>query len=231
MTASAALEVVGELIKAQRMRIEITAEVGYTVTAPCLLAQLAEAVEMGGESGGRGVPGSRPTIAVEALDLWVRIVTSTHAWADACGLSRRDSTPDSPTPWIGRLLRSATATAASTGKQEMVDRITTSARAWVREIRALLTGEVEQRGIRGAVCPDPVCGQMWVVEEREADGRRVEHYRIPAIVLIVEAILDDAVLRWLTCLACGWNRALSLDDATVLAHVSESLDTGLARAT
>ena len=228
MTASAALEVVGELIKAQRMRIEITAEVGYTVTAPCLLAQLAEAVELGGESGGRGVPGSRPTIAVEALDLWVRVVTSTHVWADACGLSRRDGTPDSPTPWIGRLLRSATATAASTGKQEMVDRITTSARAWVREIRALLTGEVEQRGIRGAVCPDPACGQMWVVEERE-EGRRVEHYRIPAIVLIVEA-LDIGTLRWLTCLACGWNRALSPDDVTVLAHVSESLDIGLATA-
>jgi len=238
-----ALEAVGELIKAQRMRIDITATIGYTVTAPCLLAQLAEAVAMGGEgAGGRSVPGSRPTIAVDALDLWVRVVSATHSWAQDCEIERREPAAPHATPWIGRLLRSAAATAISTGKLDMADRIAHNAEGWAREIRAMLTGEVEQRGIRGATCPEcvqirpypllpegPRCGwqpTMWIRETREEERRRPEVYQMPAIVLVTRDV-DGVTLRWLTCLACGWNEPLS-DDTVVLAHVSESLDTDLA---
>lgn len=217
-----AFDAVAELIKVQRMRIDITAEVGYSVTAPCLLSQLAEAVAGGIEAGGRGVPGSRPTIAIDALDLWVRILHCTHTWADACGVSRRDGAPDNPTPWVGRLLRSTVATAVSRGHVEMADQMARSATDWAREIRAMLTGEFAQRGIRGAVCPE--CERTSMIERRH-EGKHVEHYRVPVIVLITETLGDAGRLRWLSCVACGWYSPLGHGDVTVLTHISESLDT------
>jgi len=239
------MEAVGELIRAQKMRIEITPTVSYSANAPCLLAQLAEEVSVGLERVGVStVPGSRPLLAVDAFDLWVWITHDTHAWAEHMDISRRDPGDRHQTPWVGRLLRSCAATAISTGHEEIADRIATNAQTWAKQITALLTGEVEQRGIRGATCPEctqirpyphgtigPWAGPqptMWVDDVREEyESRRVrrQRYQVPAIVLVTQDI-GGGKLRWLTCLACGWNETLA-DDTHAVVHVSESLDSTL----
>lgn len=86
-----ALDAVAALIRAQTMRIEYDGIPGltYRVKAPSLLAQLAAAVGVGMEAGGvRGVPGSRPTINADVLDLWTELVTATAAWCAALGVDR-----------------------------------------------------------------------------------------------------------------------------------------------
>lgn len=207
---------VGELIRTQTLRIDITADTHYTVRAPCLLQQLADAIATGTETGGRGVPGSRPPIALDAWDLWRHITTNTHTWAEHLGLNRRNylqpptSRDHIGTPPIGQLLRSCATTATSTGKTHIADAIHAAAEQWRRQISTLLTGQAEQRGVRGARCPDLYCQAYTVTEPR--DG---ETYRIPAVVLIVQTH-DGLVLRWLACRACGWCGHVD-DDGTVTA--------------
>lgn len=82
------VDAVAELVRPHKLRIQLTPAVAYTVRAPCLLAQLEHALGLGSESGGRGVPSSRPLIAPEAWDLWVDVVTATYAWADHFGIDR-----------------------------------------------------------------------------------------------------------------------------------------------
>lgn len=221
MSVDQTMLAVGELIKSQRLRIDVTATVSYTVKAPCLLAQLHEAIGLGSEGGSRSALGSRPNIAVDALDLWLWIVTDTHTWADALGVARRDPRDGHAIPWIGRLLRSCAATALSTGQPEMTDRIGRNADTWARRIVGMLTGQVEQRGVRAAVCPD--CHASSVVEER-VEERRKAHYRVPAIILVtqrIEGTVGD--VKWLTCLACGWYESFNVTCVT-LQHTSTSLD-------
>lgn len=190
---STTLEAVAELIRTQKLRIEVTASIGYWVKAPCLLTQLRQAVTLGTEGGTRGIPNSRPPIAVDALDLWHEIAHSTYAWAAHMNLNRHDRHPHSQTPWIGRLLRSCAATAISTGQPPIAERIEHNARRWTSQITAMLTGTTEQRSIRGATCPN--CVAATILEDRQGDGL----YRIPAIVLV-----SRDTLRWLVCQACGW---------------------------
>lgn len=218
MSVDQAMIAVGELIKTQRLRVDVTPTVGYDVKAPCLLAQLYEAIGLGSERGGRGVPGSRPNVAVDALDLWTWIATDAHAWADSLGLARRDPQPHHAIPWIGRLLRSCAATAASTGRAETAERIERNAETWARLIRAMLTGQVEQRGVRGAKCPE--CETTSLIETRREERRDVE-YRVPAIILVTRDIDGAGVLRWLTCLSCGWNWPINESGVTV-EYTSES---------
>lgn len=193
MTNTAPIDAVAELIRTQKLRIDITPAVGYWVKAPCLLTQLRNAIAGGMETGGRGIPTSRPPIAVDALDLWREIGHNTHSWAAHMGLNRRDRHPHSQTPWIGRLLRSCAAQAISTGKPLIADRIEHDARRWTAQITAMLTGQAEQRSIRGAACP--TCTQRTIIEDRAGDGT----YRVPAIILVTRD-----TLRWLVCQACGW---------------------------
>lgn len=62
----------------------------YRVTAPCRLAQLADAVGSSTGSGsGSNSSGSPALVSAEALDLWTEIVTATAAWAVAVGVDRR----------------------------------------------------------------------------------------------------------------------------------------------
>lgn len=190
---STTLEAVAELIRTQKLRIEITSSVGYWVKAPCLLVQLREAIAVGGETGGRGIPTSRAPINTDAADLWYEIVYTTFAWANHLNLSRRDPHPESATPWIGRLLRHTAATAISKAMDPVADRIETNARRWTNQINTMLTGHTDQRGVRGATCPN--CAQATILEDRPSDGL----YRIPAIVLV-----SRDTLRWLVCQACGW---------------------------
>lgn len=227
---------VGQLIATETMRIEITPTVAYTVRAPCLLQQLVDAIGVGLETGGRGVPGSRPPIAVEAWDLWVEVTHNAHAWAGLLGVdARRYVTPEPAgarpvnvrgTPPAGRLLRAVALQAVTTGRDLVADAITRCAERWARQITAMLTGAVEQRAIRGAGCPTcteirpyprgligPWAGPQHtttIIEEREENGRLVP-YRVPAIVLVVREQGQDR-LRWLVCRACGWSDALTVND-------------------
>lgn len=190
--ANPALAAVAALIRRDSLRPEGS---DRTLHAPCLLAQLAEAVSVGTESmGGRAVPGSRPPVAVDALDLWVEIVYNTHGWAVHLGIERRDATPEADTPHVGRLLRSVAATAESRGRAALAGRIEEKATRWCTQITAMLHGRVPQRPVRGASCPD--CWAIWVNDERE-DGT----YRTPAIAIVAGDV------PWLVCNACGWNGA------------------------
>lgn len=282
MTIHPALEAVAELIRVQTMRIDYDGIPGlaHTLRAPSLLAQLATLTGIGTETGGRGVPGSRPTINPDAIDLWTEIVTATAHWCALLGVDRTalraapapervavDPTgrrqqrapwplmldehvanvirelptttqgrptrsrlvdlaappePNIETPAVGKLLRSCAADAISRGMPEVAERIRTSATSWTHRIEAMLGDPTEQRGIRGAGCPE--CTQVrpyprgqigpWagpqptttVIEDREENGRQVA-YRVPAIILVTREQLGET-MRWLVCQACGWNRAL-----------------------
>jgi len=209
VTKHPALDAVNELVKPHKLTIDITPTIRYTVTAPCLLRQLATCITLGTEHGGRGVPASRAPANADVLDLWHHMAHNTHAWArELGGINRRDPRDHHPIPWIGRLLRTTTATAVSKGLTEMADRIETNTIRWTAQINAIITGRPETRGIRGATCP--TCTTLWVTEERQGEG----NVRMPAICLTVRQV-DAGLLRWLTCIACGWSQALS-DDVTAL---------------
>lgn len=186
-----ALEAVNELLKPQELHLDDTRR---TVKGPCLLAQLQAAVAAGtGARGGGRSTGSRPPIAVDALDLWNDIEHTAHHLAWRLNLSRTDPGITSQIPWVGRLLRTATATAHGRGWSEAVCHVESRARSWREQIEAMLTGQHTYRPIRGAQCPR--CGFSTVHEQRE-DGL----YRVPALVLVTETYQAE---RWLVCNACG----------------------------
>lgn len=91
-------DTVAALTRVQRQHIEVTPTVSYRVEAPCLLQQLYEAVALGTEAGGRGVPGSRANIAIDALDLWREILHNTAGWADTLGIDRAPYRQPPPPP-------------------------------------------------------------------------------------------------------------------------------------
>lgn len=199
---------VAALTRRQRQTIAVTPTVRYRVQAPCLLQQLQDAIGVGMETSttaGRSIPSSRPTVAVDALDLWLEVQTNTHAWAHALDVDRRPYTPGTPSPAglppVARLLRHVAGVVTGRALERMADAIHTAAVRWQRQIVAMLHGTVEQRGVRGAECP--ACSQTTVVERRD-DGR----VRVPAVVLVQREIEGNA-LTWLACLACGWARDLA----------------------
>lgn len=227
MTQHPVHEAVAALIRTQTHRVQITQTIGYTARSACLLQQLADSIGVGMEkTGGRSVPGSRPPIAVDAWDLWTHIVTSTNAWAQHLGINR-ERYNDSPvttvrsaltpaTPPVGRLLRAVAATAVSQGKQPIADAVQRAAEKWHRQILAMLTGQVDQRPVRGAACFD--CGQTSVLEERAGDGT----YRVPALVLVTNDQTGEP-MHWLACRACGWNEQVA-ENGAALAHSTSTRD-------
>lgn len=208
----AELEAVKLLTEQKSMRIDLGGH-GYTVKQPCLLAQLQDAIAQGMERGGGGGgigPGAGVPISTEALDLWEKINYNTHALAQHLGLNRRDPAPSSPTPWVGRLMRHAVATAHGKGLYRLTERVAHNARSWAAQIEAMLSKAPRaQRGIRGQACAD--CGQIWVHTPRH-DGT----YKQPAIVMIIE---DEG--RWLVCLGCGSTDPVDLPAGLVI-YQSES---------
>ena len=199
--AHVALETVGKLIRTQKTVIQVGPTIAYTVTAPCLLAQLHDSIGVGMErGGGASIPGSRPPVDTEALDLWHDIAYTVHAWADHLGIDRRDKQPESETPHVGRLLRTVAATASSTGRERLTAKVIERADTWRTRIAIYLAGIVPQRGIRGAQCEH--CGHTTVLETRD-DGT----YKVPAIVVVTEP--DTA---WIVCQACGDTRPLAVPD-------------------
>lgn len=84
---------IGELLRPQSLRIHylpgLPAEY-YTATAPCLLAQLVEALESSsGGHGGRTGPGARIPVNTDAYDLWMEIASNVHGWAAYLHVDRR----------------------------------------------------------------------------------------------------------------------------------------------
>lgn len=217
-------DAVAALTRQHRMTIQITPTVRYTVTAPCLLAQLADAIGVGVEhTGSPAVATSKPPISVDALDLWAEIHTSTHTWADTLPVDRRrylNPADGHPIPPVGRLLRLVTATATGRGQAEIADAIHTAATRWRAQIAAMLHGVQQQRGVRGAQCP--TCSATTIVETRPQEvipGRAGSgRYRVPAIVLVRREVAGEP-LRWLACLACGWSTPAGDDTAARLNQV------------
>lgn len=84
-------EALGELLAVRRLHIQVTPAVGYNVTAPCRLRQLADAVgtSLGTGHGGGNSQGSPALADPAALDLWGDILHATSAWAVAVGVNRR----------------------------------------------------------------------------------------------------------------------------------------------
>lgn len=197
MTRHAAVDAVSELIRPHRMIVHVTPSVSYLVHAPCLLRQLAQCVAVGGEQGGRGVPGSRAPLNADALDLWYEVAMTVHGWAQELRLPSVAYDPAHPIPRAGRMLR---AVASSTAPDEFLVGVEHRVRDWTRRITAMVTGTPEQRGIRGA-CPE--CGATMVAEDREGEGR----VQVYAVVLVVRTV-DERPLRWLACRACGWSLGL-----------------------
>lgn len=62
---------------------------GYTVTAPCLLVQLADAVAGSTTGSGARTPGSRTPLNTDALDLLVVVDRAINRWAADLGVDRR----------------------------------------------------------------------------------------------------------------------------------------------
>lgn len=193
-----ALEAINELLRPQELRLNEGDR--RTIKGPCLLAQLQAAIAAGtGSRGGTSKPSSRPPIATDALDLWIDIQTHAHGLANALDVPRHDTNPSSPIPHVGRLLRTATATAHGRGWYAAVDRVELKARSWREQIDGMLSGQHHERPLRGAHCP--TCSSTTVLEQRE-DGT----YRVPALVLITRDYLAE---RWLVCQACGQNQAMA----------------------
>ena len=171
-------DAVGELLKAPSMRIHClpgAPERFYTVRAPSLLDQLADAVANSSGSHAHTVPGPRLPLSAEAIDLWHQVMTSLHMWARDLGLERR-STPThilttlrtvSITPMASpsQLLRKLKVAAVRPGAEEIADAIqkrcwcgraelmpSDCGRCWVHRIQGLLITEVPDREIRGAAC-------------------------------------------------------------------------------
>lgn len=192
-----ALEAVNELLKPQELHLDDRRQ---PVKGPCLLAQLQAAIAAGtGTRVGANSTGSRPPVATDALDLWMDIEYAANHLAWRLGISRSDPGTTSPIPWVGRLLRTATATAHGRGWSADVCHIEVKARGWREQIENMLTGQHHERPLRGARCPR--CSSTTVREERE-DGT----YRVPALVLITRDYLAE---RWLVCQACGENQPMA----------------------
>ncbi len=112
MTADSLHRAVDQLLRRPSLRIQLTPDQAYTVHAPCLLAQLADAAGASTTgTGGGTVPGSRAPANPDALDLWAEIVYDLSAWSVAVGVDRRRylrpaefrPTVDRPPAWMTRL--------------------------------------------------------------------------------------------------------------------------------
>lgn len=179
------------------------------VVAPCLLAQLAAAIETGQDrTGTRSVPGSRPPVDMTALDLWGEIAQNLSHWARALGVSRRGYSVQPaanrprhdgrypPLPPIAALLRAVAAAARDRAEDGVLSALTRSCRSWTDRIATLFTPADGQHAIYGAVCPN--CQQSTVITDR--DG---ENIQTPAIIRTRDR---ERPLTWFICQACGWQR-------------------------
>lgn len=197
---------VAGLTRTNSMQIRVGYQ-GYTAVAPCLLAQLAEAIETGNDrTGTRSVPGSRPPLDMTALDLWTEICTNLRQWANFLDVQRSVSLKPSdnrPTgerkqklPPVADLLRAVAAAARDRAEDGIITALTRSCRSWTDRIIGLFAPSEGQQGIYGAVCPH--CQQSTVITDR--DG---ENILTPAIIRTRDR---DKPLLWFVCQACGWQR-------------------------
>lgn len=183
------------------------------VKAPCLISQLAEAIETGNDrTGTRSVPGSRPPLDMAALDLWTEITYQLAYWARALAITRRHSmlpadnlqanVHRASVPPVAALLRAVAAAARDRADDGILDALTRSTRSWTDRIHALFAPAEGQQGVYGAVCPH--CGATTVITDR--DGEKIQ---TPAIVRAPDR---DKPLTWYICCACGYQRGLPTYD-------------------
>lgn len=209
-----AVDAVGELI---RSRVEhVDTDTGrLRVTQPCLIAMLILHLHI--SSGGRGGGHSAGSVPLntQAWDLLVEIRHNAYAWAELLAVDPKPyAVVDTPragkptTPPIGKLLRADAITAATTARDLVADAITRCARRWKTQIEEILNEQRDQRGVRGAACPE--CGMTETVEQRDDVNRRRDDgqgtFWIPAVVLIAPRPGEHD--HALVCVACGWQSSL-----------------------
>jgi hypothetical protein len=201
-------DLVAGLTRTEKKHIKIGYQ-GYTATAPCLLAQLAEAIEYRDDRNGtRSIPGSRAPLDLTALDLWLEISIAVRGWATHLGINQTGyiAQPHESTgltlPPVGKLLRAVAAEATGRALQDAVDALTRSCRSWTDRIIGLFAPSEGQHAIYGAKCPD--CGATTVTTPR--DG---ENIQTPAIVRAPDR---EKPLVWYICQACTSMRGLPTYD-------------------
>lgn len=148
---------------------------GVVRVAPSWYDQLVGEVALSGgrEKSRRGVPGSRPVVFLDALELAADIDATARSWHPA-----GDGTP-------ARLRALAAARWRPQDVRAIVDRAERIA-AWRVAIDAMLNPEP----VKTIAAPCPACNQRWVY--RRQDG---ENVRRPALQLIAE--------QGCRCHACG----------------------------
>lgn len=220
-------DAVGELVRHHTMRIHYlpgAPDRHYTVRAPSLLTQLADLIATSNNGrGGRTVPTSRLPLDPTALQLWTDLASNVHGWARELGINRRPyltgrPVDDEAATLLGRLLRATAAAATARGDDDLIadaigrrcwcaaaDITPADCRrgCWTHRIRAVLTGTVSDRELRGVACPD--CGAYTATEHRDR-----ETYRVPAVIVRVAHLPDagpDDLWVYRMCRAChaeGW---------------------------
>lgn len=198
-------DLVNGLTRTDKMRVTVGYQ-GYTATAPCLLAQLAEAIEYRDDRNGtRSIPGSRPPLDMTALDLWVEICSNLRQWAvfldvhRAVSMKPTDNRPSGKPalPPVGGLLRAVAAAARDRAEQGVLDALTRSCRSWTDRINGLFSPGSGQRQLYGVACIRCDATSVWT----DRDGERI---LTPAIIL---TRIPDAGSQ-LICQACTWTRDL-----------------------
>lgn len=198
-------------------------DVTYTVRAPSLLDQLADAVASSSNGrGGRTVPGSRLPLDSGAVDLWWHMQTTIHGMAKALDLRRRGAP--------GAVLRRLAAAVVKPGQEAMAATLRRRCwcgkssiapddcgRCWVHKIEAMMTPQFADRELRGVGCwecrtetLDPRNGtRYWAPTTTVLIEQSGERVRVPAIVVRVavmpglEAATADDLWIYRMCRACG----------------------------
>lgn len=198
-------DLVAGLTRTEKMRVSVGYQ-GYTAVAPCLLAQLAEAIEYRDDRNGtRSIPGSRPPLDMTALDLWVEICSNLRQWAQFLDVQRPVSLKPSdnrpvgkPTlPPVGDLLRAVTAAARDRAEDGVLGALTRSCRSWTDRITGLFSPSMGQRQLYGIACWECDAKTVWTPRDGE---------NILTAAIVLNRIPDAG--SQLVCNNCGWSRDL-----------------------
>jgi hypothetical protein len=194
---------VDELTKPSHLRREygqvhrgMITQIVEHLTGPSLLEELIDGITDTNNKTDRGSFGSRPPLSPDALDLWHEISATVNQWARELDIDRTKYVNDEKSG-VAKLLRAISVTTAKWDDPTTCNNAGTCW-TWTRRIRQMLHDQREWRGVRGATCIQ--CDTTWIRVAR-SDGRHTEHFREPAIVVIVNPV--TGYIRYSRCQHCG----------------------------